>query len=73
MKIKAVRICPICKRQSYMNVDRDKADMIGLVPIQDLFPELNVVERKFLKSGYCNECQYMLFGNGKTRKVRYTK
>ena len=73
MKIKAIRICPICRSQSYMNVDRDKADMIGLVPIQDLFPELNAVEREFLKFGYCVECQRMLFGNGKTREVRYIK
>lgn len=29
MKIKAIRICPICRSQSYMNVDRDKADMKG--------------------------------------------
>lgn len=73
MRIKAVRICPICRRQSWMNVDRDKADMIGLVPIQDLFPELSMVEREFLKNGYCTECQDMLFGNGKTMKVRYIK
>lgn len=73
MKIKAIRICPICRSQSYMSVDRDKADMIGLIPIQDLFPELNAVEREFLKTGYCTECQHMLFGNGKTRKVRYIK
>lgn len=68
---KVVKRCPMCGRHGYMMADEDRVDMIGLVLIQNLFPELNPVEREFLKTGYCPECQKLLFGNGETERVRY--
>lgn len=74
MKTKVVKSCPMCRNNYYISVEKDRADLIGgLFLIQELFPELNVTEREFLKSGYCPKCQKMLFGKGSTRKVRMCK
>ena len=40
-------------------------------PIQNLLPTLNACEREFLKSGYCKNCQKLLFNNGKSAKISY--
>ena len=30
--------------------------------IQDCFPSFNPMEREFIKTGYCPDCQTLLFG-----------
>ena len=70
-KMTVSKICPVFGRNAELKADEEKLNMIGLVLIQDLFPELNPVEREFLKTGYCPECQKLLFGNGKTKRIRY--
>lgn len=61
--------CPICKRTFAIHLDnatlynkyRD-----GYGKIQDLFPNLNPMEREFIKTGYCPDCQKELFGTDYT-------
>lgn len=35
----------------------------GMLHVQDVFRDLNPMEREFIKTGYCPECQRMLFGS----------
>ena len=37
--------------------------------IQDALPMLNPMEREFIKTGYCPECQEMLFGSEYTSEL----
>lgn len=37
--------------------------------VQDAFPHLNPVEREFLITGYCPDCQKLLFGNGVSDRI----
>lgn len=41
----------------------------GGLLIQDCLPSLNKCEREFLKSGYCPDCQKLIFGNGETERI----
>ena len=57
------RACPMCGKRNTIKVDKkayyayvSKTDLI-----QNLFPELNPMEREFVISGYCSECQGLLF------------
>ena len=34
--------------------------------IQELFPNMNPMEREFIKTGYCPKCQSLLFGTNYT-------
>lgn len=66
--------CPMCNKWHAMELSMEQAEkfhnyLCGYGTIQEQFPELNRVEREFLKSGYCPSCQEMLFGNGKTEKI----
>lgn len=71
MEIK--RTCPMCGRTFVMTLTEDEAEKLelynaGFGLIQDVFPELNPMEREFLnpRSGYCPECQSMMFGSNYT-------
>ena len=66
--------CPMCNKWHAIELSAEQYEKLydyrhGYGTIQEQFPELNRVEREFLKSGYCPSCQEMLFGNGKTEKV----
>jgi len=65
MEKKIVKRCPLCGKANSMPVDIEKYDryMNGTELIQRVFPELNPIEREFIKTGYCVECQKMLFGS----------
>lgn len=68
--------CPMCGKVHKMDMTPDQSERYykdyvrdrGL--IQEIFPELNPVEREFIKSGYCPKCQEMLFGNGETKLIK---
>ena len=49
------RILPITQKQinTYQNT---------FALIQDVFPDLSGSDREFIKTGYCEECQNILFG-----------
>ena len=66
--------CPMCNK-NYVLLGIDDTRIIdyknrgGL--IQKLFPELNPMEREFIKTGYCPECQKKLFKtNYSSDKIR---
>ncbi len=40
--------------------------------IQECLPSLNKVEREFIKSGYCSDCQELLFGDGSSKRLYQT-
>lgn len=65
MKINAHRFCPMCGAEHRMEVDANSLREYerGNGFAQDLLPDLNPVEREFLITGYCPECQRRLFGN----------
>ena len=67
--------CPICNGRYRPRLKKAETKKFleycrGKGFIQDQLPNLNPVEREFLKSGYCPTCQTMLFGNGETIRVR---
>ena len=56
-------VCPMCGKAHTMNVDDESYfRYIDGALIQDAFPEYNPMEREFVKSGYCPQCQSLLFG-----------
>ena len=65
MEKEVVLGCPLCGKRNSMPVDMKKYKryMKGTELIQRVFPELNPVEREFIKTGCCVECQKMLFGS----------
>lgn len=73
MESEAIK-CPLCNKWHAIELTAEQYEKLydyrhGYGLIQEQFPELNRVEREFLKSGYCPSCQEMLFGNGKTEKI----
>ncbi len=72
-------ICPMCGTSNTLEVNREEAEMIarygsGRQLIQDALPQFNAGEREFIKTGYCGECQELLFGNKLLKKSpRYNK
>ena len=70
--------CPMCG--SVCAIKLTNSQECGLfeyrhkgVPIQEALPDLNRVEREFIKSGYCPECQEQIFGDGKTDIIKKYK
>lgn len=69
------RECVICEKRHSMNVSDDayKKLLNGVDLIQNLLPDLNPMEREFVKSGYCPQCQQLLFGTEYTsEKIKMT-
>lgn len=64
-KFGLLKACPMCGYESKLFVDTDKYYhyMHSKELIQDVFPELNPAQREFIKTGYCSECQHLLFGS----------
>ena len=59
-----VRTCPMCRSTHWMKVNGEKYGKYayGNALIQEVFPDLTPHEREFIKTGYCPECQELLFG-----------
>ena len=57
--------CPMCGKVNTKEIEMTDEQFIsyqfGFKLIQNVFPELSPMEREFLKSGYCDECQSFLF------------
>ena len=60
------KVCPMCEREVILCLTRQQTKELeeyqrygGL--IQDRMPSLDRFGREFLKTGYCPECQEMLF------------
>lgn len=69
-----VRKCGMCGHESHMELSDDELKayrgyLAGGQLIQECFPSLNKCEREYLKSGYCANCQELLFGNGETKRI----
>lgn len=62
------RECPMCGKEHIMYVDSDKYNKYatGDELIQDVFKDLNPLEREFIKTGYCEDCQKQLFDTNYT-------
>jgi rubredoxin len=67
------RTCPMCGKKNVMELTDTEAKQLSLYQmgfglIQDIFPDLNPLEREFVnpRSGYCPECQALLFGSNYT-------
>ena len=59
-----VRNCPMCGTTKAMRIKYEVYEEImeRNRPIQDIVPDFNPTEREFLISGYCPDCQELLFG-----------
>ena len=59
------RECPMCHKAYQIDVDNTKYEKYfsGNGLLQNIFPELNSMEREFIKTGYCPACQNLLFGS----------
>lgn len=67
--------CPSCADDYGLSLDAEQMEKLyeyehGHGYIQELFGELNAVEREFIKTGLCPKCQADIFGNGKTKLVK---
>lgn len=65
--MKIVATCPLCGETHYLDLIDDEFELFklyeaGFGHIQDMLPMLNPTEREFLMTGYCPNCQKMLFG-----------
>ena len=66
--------CGMCGEDSHIVLSDDEMRAFleylrGGVLIQICLPDLNKCEREFLKSGYCPECQELIFGDGETDRI----
>ena len=66
--------CDMCGRESRIRLTEEELEayrgyLAGGQLIQECLPSLNRCEREFLKSGYCTDCQEMLFGNGESDRI----
>lgn len=62
------RVCPMCQKEHELTLTEEELAMYelymtGVGNIQMLLPDLGAVEREFLITGYCHECQSLLFGS----------
>ena len=59
-----VNACPMCGSTHWMRINGEQFEKYkhGGMLIQDAFPKLRPTEREFIKTGYCPECQELLFG-----------
>jgi len=60
-----LKTCPMCGKDSKLFVDTDKYYhyMHSKELIQNVFPELNPAQREFIKTGYCSDCQKLIFNS----------
>ena len=70
-----VQRCDMCGRRSRIVLTEEELEayreyLAGGQLIQECLPSLNRCEREFLKSGYCTDCQEMLFGNGESDRIK---
>ena len=61
------KTCPMCSKDNTMVLNDAEAKqymnyICGDSLIQEALPEFNPAEREFVKSGYCEDCQKLLFG-----------
>lgn len=66
--------CGMCGAKTHIELSEDELEAFedylkGGKLIQECLPTLNKCEREFLKSGYCANCQLLLFGNGTTKRL----
>ena len=61
-----LRLCPMCGRVLRKDLNITENQLLkyenSMDLIQNIFPNLNIKEREFIKTGYCYECQDVLFG-----------
>ena len=61
-----LRLCPMCGRVIRKDLNITENQLLkyenSMDLIQNIFPNLNIKEREFIKTGYCYECQDVLFG-----------
>lgn len=70
--------CPMCNKHHKIKLTYDEYERLydyrhGYGTIQEQFPDRNKVEREFLKTGYCPQCQEMVFGDGETDNIKSAK
>ena len=67
--------CLSCAEDYGLTLDEEQMEKLyeyehGHGYIQELFGELNAVEREFIKTGLCPKCQAEIFGNGESKLIR---
>ncbi len=66
MKVEITRQCPMCGKINTNEMEVDEKNWqhfccYGTKLIQEYFPDLSPSEREFIKTGYCDDCQSILF------------
>lgn len=70
MTIEIINVCPICGTEHSLTVDSVCYEKWAHGAfVQDAFPDLNAVEREFVKTGTCPKCQRFIFGNGDSDRI----
>ncbi len=59
-----IKLCPMCNRSNCISLTSEeyKRFLARNAPIQELLPELDPFEREMLMTGFCPDCQSLLFG-----------
>lgn len=62
------KMCPRCNKKHKISLTEEELEkykmyLSGMGKIQDMLPDVGIVEREFLKTGYCNSCQAKIFGS----------
>ena len=63
--MKLPRLCPMCGTINSKELDitdKQLSDWKNGGLIQNVFPNLSASEREFIITGYCDNCQELLFG-----------
>lgn len=66
MKVEVTRQCPMCGKINTKEFEVNEDSWThyccyGTKLIQEYFPDLSASEREFIKTGYCDNCQNILF------------
>lgn len=73
--MKVIKQCPFCGDDSQIELTDDQYKRLkryeqGGQYIQEVFSDLNAVEREFLKTGACLKCQRQIFGNDESKLIK---
>ena len=73
--MKLVMRCPMCGGEHYIELTAEQEDKYrryrgGEGYIQEMFAEFGAVDREFIKTGYCPQCQELLFGDGTSELIK---
>lgn len=71
------RECPMCRKTHFAKITEDEYDQYKRYVtrkclIQNIMPNTSPTVREFLKTGYCPDCQELLFGKSEQKELFFS-